>query len=671
MITTTRHERGGSVSGSERDELIRHLERRAKFIRRETVRLISIAKSGHYTSVFSCAEIFAFLYDHTMRYDPAEPKWPDRDRFVMGKGHAAVGLYPLMAAVGFFPMSALDDYTRLGSAFGDHPDMRRIPGIDFSSGSLGHNLSASVGMALAARQQGRDFRVFCLLGDGELNEGQCWEAAMSAPAFGLGNLIAIVDRNQMSLDGFTEEVMPIEPLAEKWRAFNWDVREVDGHDLAALIDAFAALPEPGTTKPVALICQTVKGKGVSFMEGGREWHLGNLAGGDYDRVMAELADEYYDPFTTSFNRQSSNGRPEQSRQTSAITRPLTPITAANRTPLQHEIPRRTWVAAEQAANLRDGDSWSLITSHRLSTQAISGQVLAELAEDRVEIAVLTADLKYSNRLSDFASAWPERFYQVGIAEQNMVSIAAGMAAAGLIPYAATFAAYIALLGAEQVRTDVTYPGLPVRFLAHHAGFMLGFYGSSHHALEDLSIMRTLAGMTVICPADAPSLWAAIEATIDYPGPIYFRLGRGREPIVYETPPPFEVGKAIELRSGKDLTVIATGSMVHPSMLAADTLAVEGISVRVVDMHTVAPLDREVVIAAARETGGILTVEEHNITGGLGGAVAEVLADAGIGIRFKRHGVPDEYVPVGPPLALYAHYKLDSPGIVSVVKEWLG
>ena len=195
------------------------------------MRLIAIAKSGHYTSVFSCAEIFAVLYDHVMRYDPAEPKWPDRDRFVMGKGHAAVGLYPLMAAVGFFPPSDLDDYTRLGSAFGDHPDMRRIPGIDFSSGSLGHNLSASIGMALAARQQGRDFRVFCLLGDGELNEGQCWEAAMSAPAFGLGNLIAIVDRNQMSLDGFTEEVMPIEPLADKWRAFNWDVRELDGHDL--------------------------------------------------------------------------------------------------------------------------------------------------------------------------------------------------------------------------------------------------------------------------------------------------------------------------------------------------------------------------------------------------------------------------------------------------------
>jgi transketolase len=283
-------QRGSELTGIEREEGIARIEQRARFIRRETVRLIAIAKSGHYTSVFSCAEIFAVLYDHVMRYNPSDPAWPDRDRFLMGKGHAAVGLYPVLADVGFFPASSLDDYTRLGSPFGDHPDMRRIPGIDFSSGSLGHNLSVSAGMALAARQQKRDFRVFCLMGDGELNEGQCWEAAMSGAAFGLGNLIAIVDRNQMSLDGFTEEVMPLEPLADKWRAFGWDVRELDGHDPGALLDAFAALPDPASRQPIVLICHTIKGKGVSFMEGGREWHLGHLAGADYDRMMAELAD---------------------------------------------------------------------------------------------------------------------------------------------------------------------------------------------------------------------------------------------------------------------------------------------------------------------------------------------------------------------------------------------
>jgi transketolase len=302
---------------------------------------------------------------------------------------------------------------------------------------------------------------------------------------------------------------------------------------------------------------------------------------------------------------------------------------------------RTFEEADAAAGLEHPDSWSLITSHRLSSQAVAGEVLAELAETRPEIAVVTADLKYSNRLSDFAARHPDKFYQVGIAEQNMISVAAGMAAAGLIPYAGSFAAYVALLGAEQIRTDVAYPGLKVRFLAHHAGFMLGFYGSSHHALEDLAFMRTTAGMTVVCPADAPTIRAALHATLDHPGPIYFRLGRGREPVVYtDTPPNFELGKAIRLRDGSDLTIVATGTMVHPALQAADILALDGIRTRVLDMHTISPLDKDAILAAARETGGILTVEEHNITGGLGGAVAETLADAGIGCRFKRHGVPD-------------------------------
>jgi transketolase len=336
------------------------------------------------------------------------------------------------------------------------------------------------------------------------------------------------------------------------------------------------------------------------------------------------------------------------------------------------IPRRSFEEAAAAANLEHPDSWSLITSHRLSTQAVAGEVLAELAETRPEIAVVTADLKYSNRLSDFAARHPDKFYQVGIAEQNMISVAAGMAAAGLIPYAGSFAAYVALLGAEQIRTDVAYPGLNVRFLAHHSGFMLGFYGSSHHALEDLAIMRTIAGMTVVCPADAPAIRAALTATLDHPGPIYFRLGRGREPVVYaDGPPPFVLGTAIRVRDGGDLTIVATGTMVYPAVLAADALAVEGVRARVLDMHTVAPLDKEAILAAARETGAILTVEEHNVSGGLGGAVAEVLAEAGIGCRYKRHGVPDEYVPVGPPLALYAHYRLDGPGIAAIAKTLLG
>jgi transketolase len=272
----------------ERRELVERISERAKFIRLETVRLSRIAGAGHYTSTFSAAEILATLYYAELRYRPQDPSWPDRDRFVLSKGHAAIGLYPVLADVGYFEAADLDDYTRLGSAFGDHPDMRKIRGIDFSSGSLGHGLSISVGMALAARVQGLAYRTYCVTGDGELAEGQIWEAAMAAGQFRLGSLVCIVDRNHLSIDGDTEDLMGVEPLEEKFSAFRWKVQRVDGHDLDALLDAFSALdgnPEGG---PQVIIADTVKGRGVSRMEGDVAWHVGKLDGGDYDDVIAEL-----------------------------------------------------------------------------------------------------------------------------------------------------------------------------------------------------------------------------------------------------------------------------------------------------------------------------------------------------------------------------------------------
>ena len=276
---------------ADREALLSTLRHKANLCRKETVRLIAIAKSGHYGSVFSAAEIFAVLYYHVLRYDPRNPDWPDRDRFILSKGHAAVGLYPLLADVGFFDPALLNTYTRLGSPFGDHPDMRKIPGIDFSSGSLGHGLSVGVGMALAARVTGRDYRVYVLLGDGEMDEGQVWEAAMSAAHFGLGNLIAIVDRNRVSVDGETSEVMEIEPLPDKWVAFGWRVQEGDGHDLEALLDCLTGLPDPASNQPTVIIAHTVAGKGVSFMENRFEWHLGYLAPDDQARALAELEED--------------------------------------------------------------------------------------------------------------------------------------------------------------------------------------------------------------------------------------------------------------------------------------------------------------------------------------------------------------------------------------------
>lgn len=303
---------------------------------------------------------------------------------------------------------------------------------------------------------------------------------------------------------------------------------------------------------------------------------------------------------------------------------------------------------------------------------VAGEELASLADTDERIVVLTADLAHANRTIDFAARHPERFFNVGVAEQNMISIAAGMAATGLMPYAATFAAYVALLACEQIRTDCAYPGMPVRILGHHSGMSLGFYGTSHHSLEDLGIMRTIAGLTVVCAADANQLRAILRASLGHPLPMYIRLGRGRDPQVYpEVPADFEIGRAVRLTEGTDLALITTGSQVHACLAAAQAMAAGGVRVRVVDMHTISPLDSTEVLAAATETGAVLTVEEHNVTGGLGSAVAEVLADAGVGVPFRRHGVPDQHVVLGPPAALYAHYRLDAAGIEATARQLLG
>lgn len=320
--------------------------------------------------------------------------------------------------------------------------------------------------------------------------------------------------------------------------------------------------------------------------------------------------------------------------------------------------------------LHDG-SWHLHTvlDQSPGLRALS-DTLSALVDEGRPIVACTADLKYSNGLFRFQERHPERFFQFGISEQSMVSAAAGMATTGLVPVAATFASFLALLCCEQIRTDVAYPGLPVRLIGHHAGITLGFYGTSHHATEDLAIMRSIAGLAVVAPADGPALAAALRATIDHPGPIYFRIGRGRDPVVYDDGLAFELGCAVEHGRGADLTILATGSTVHPSLRAAERLRDDGLSVGVIDVHTVKPLDHDAVLRAASRSRHLLTVEEHTILGGLGGAVAEVLAEGGAATPLRRHGIRDEYALIGPPTHLYAHYRLDADGVEAVARELL-
>lgn len=318
----------------------------------------------------------------------------------------------------------------------------------------------------------------------------------------------------------------------------------------------------------------------------------------------------------------------------------------------------------------DPDSWNLATSYKLSASFIAGDALADIADGDERIVVITADLKYSNRTAEFETRHPERFVNVGISEQHMVTMAAGMATFGYIPYVSTFASFIGLLCAEQIRTDLAYPNLPVRIIAHHAGISLGFYGTSHHATEDLSITRAIAGLTVVCPCDATSLRESLVETVDYPGPIYFRIGRGRDEVVYgDDASKFRVGKLTVLREGSDLLIAANGVTVAPALQAADRLREEGVSVAVVDVHTIKPFDRETFCELAKQCGRVLVVEEHNTIGGVATACADALIDSRINsIELHRLGIPDEYAPIGPPLRLYEHYSIDATGIVRRSRE---
>jgi transketolase len=283
--------------------------------------------------------------------------------------------------------------------------------------------------------------------------------------------------------------------------------------------------------------------------------------------------------------------------------------------------------------------------------------LIKLTEAGHPIVAGSADLQYSNGLNRFAARYPDRYVSFGISEQNMVSAAAGLATTGMMPYVATFASFLGLLTCEQIRMDVAYCALPVRLIGHHTGISMGFYGTSHHATEDIGTMRSIADLTVVSPSDGPQLDAAIRASVDHDRPIYFRTGRGREPDLYA--------------QGEEVTIIACGLPVHPSVQVAKKLAAEGRSVGVIDMPTVKPIDRDAILSAAARSKVILTIEEHNILGGLGSAAAEVLAEEGGPARLVRHGIRDEYALIAPPTHLYAHYRLDEAGIESVVREIIG
>jgi transketolase len=270
------------------------LERKCTEVRLSVMDQVAVAGSGHYGPTFSATEIFVALYYGLLRVDGSRPNWPERDRFVLSKGHACSAIYPILVDLGFFDAEHLRTFTRLNSILGDHPDFRKVPGFDFSSGSLGHGLSIACGMAEGVRHQGFDSRVAAVIGDGEQNEGQIWEAAGYAGFRRLSNLLCICDRNQVCVDGRTEDIMSVEPMADRWRAFGWHVEEVDGHDLRALLDLFDAFERRHQAggKPTFIIAHTISGKGVDFIEHEAVWHLGYLHGVDDREARRQINSMY-------------------------------------------------------------------------------------------------------------------------------------------------------------------------------------------------------------------------------------------------------------------------------------------------------------------------------------------------------------------------------------------
>jgi len=323
--------------------------------------------------------------------------------------------------------------------------------------------------------------------------------------------------------------------------------------------------------------------------------------------------------------------------------------------------------------MSEGLTWTVYDANTLTQAEVYGEVLCQLGERYPNIVGLSADLAKSTKISKFGDKFPKRFFNVGVAEQNMFGIAAGLAKSGLIPFVSTMAAFISMRAAEQVRTDICYQNLNVKIIATHAGTSFGQAGTTHHCTEDLAIMRSFANMTVIAPADGLETGNAVAASVGYPGPVYIRIGRGFEPTFYKNADyGFQIGKSVEVKEGTDITLICCGITVRQAIDAAKLLQEQdGLSVRVLNMHTIKPLDEEAVLKAIKETRRIITFENHNIFGGLGSAVADVIAASGKGCAFRKVGIPDCYALVGYPDDLYSHYKLDTDGIIEKVREVMG
>ena len=582
-------------------------------LRLESVLATTESASGHPSTCCSAADIVAALFFAEMRFDPKHPQLATADRFVLSKGHAAPLLYAAWAEAGYVARGDLLNLRKIDSDLEGHPTPR-LPFVDVATGSLGQGLCAGVGIALNARRIASDYRTYVLMGDGETAEGSVWEAASVAAGEKLDALCAIVDVNALGQSGPTQFGHDMEAFRVRWSAFGWHAIVLDGHDMPAIL---AALDEARATKgrPTVLLARTEKGKGISFMEGKPGWHGRAVKkGAELDAAVAEL------------NAQLVPGGDDV---------PVPPMPAAP--------------AAVAAAAVIAAPAYAL--GAQVATREAFGDAIAKLGAQDARIVALDADVKNSTFSEKFEQrADKGRFYQNFIAEQVMIGAAMGLASRGAIPFPSTFAAF--LTRAYDFIRMAAISNLNIKMAGSHAGVSIGEDGPSQMALEDLAMMRAQPNITVLYPCDAVSTERLVALMASTPGPAYMRTSRPKTPVIYGPDETFTVGGLKVLRSsGADVaTVIGAGITVFEALAAYDQLKAAGVSIRVVDLYSVQPVDAAALVACAKDTGGrLITVEDHYAAGGIGDAVASAVAPAGFTVtrlavrEIPRSGKPEELV----------------------------
>jgi transketolase len=615
-------------------EQIEALRTKANLLRVHSIRATTKAGSGHPTTCLSAADLVAVLFFHVLRVDLSDPHNPLNDRVIFSKGHATPLLYAAWAEAGAFPVEHLDTLRQFDSDLEGHPTPRFV-WHPIATGSLGQGLSIAAGIALGLKRDNLPPKVYCLMGDGETAEGAVWEAAAFAAYYGLNNLIAIVDINRLGQSQPTMLQHDLQTYARRFEAFGWKVLPIDGHDYAQILDAFEQAQS--ASQPTVILARTLKGKGASAVEDKEGWHGKPLPPDLAEQAIAELMPT-----------------PEQIEGAASL-RPLPPP---------------TW--DKHFLQATDGAIPSLpnyTLGQMVATREAYGDTLVALGKAYPHLYALDGDVKNSTFSEKFAAAFPERFVECFIAEQNMVGAAVGLATLGKIPFASSFACF--LTRAYDFIRMAAIGRANIKLCGSHAGVSIGEDGPSQMGLEDLAMMRAIPDSVVLYPSDAVSTVKLVEQMVRLQGIAYLRTTRPKTPVIYDNAESFPIGGCKVLRSSPNdvATVVGAGITLHEALKAYEQLRAEGIAIRVIDLYSVKPIDAETLIRSAQETNGLLiTVEDHYPQGGIGEAVAAAVQ--GHGIRVQMLAVR-ELPRSGKPEQLLAAYGIDATAIAQAVRHLVG